>query len=702
MRLPYLTTDSDLFSLTFHCKLRAMTTHTHLIANQLPQFDSLEPKQNIDELALYIQGAKQTLNKLAEQTVLTWDNCMMPLASMDETISRLWGPVSHLHSVSDGEEIRPIYEQGIQLMTQWGTWVTGHQGLFKAIQALHDDPSFSKLADDKQTALKHTLRDFRLSGSELEGEAKQRYGAIKMRQSELSTAFSQHVLDATQAFTLLIEDKTQLAGLPDSAIAAASQRATEEEKQGWLFTLDIPSYLPFMQYAESSSLREQMYKAYVSRASKGELDNTPIIDEILALRQEAAQLLGFDDYASYSLADKMATSTQDVCTFLRDLANKSKNMAENELKELKDFAKNTLNIKALQAWDIPYASEKLRQNMYAISQDELKPWFPEQHVKQGMFELAEQLYGINIQKGQAPVWHESVSYYDVFDVQGNKKAGFYLDPYARKGKRGGAWMDECLVRWRLESGDLQYPVAYLVCNFDAPIGDKPALWTHDEVTTLFHEFGHGLHHMMTDIETRSVSGINGVPWDAVELPSQFMENFCWEREVLDLFAKHYETGEPLPEDKFQKMTAAKNYHAGLQMLRQIEFSLFDLLLHSEYQPGDTQSAQEKLDEVRQEVAVFFPPAINKFQNSFSHIFAGGYAAGYFSYKWAEVLSADAYSAFEEASVGQSIINTQVAARFLDEVLSRGGSRELMDSYKAFRGKEPTVDALLKHSGIVST
>jgi len=678
-----------------------MTTNPTLIANQLPPFDALNPEASIAEMEQVIAQAKITIDTLTAQTTFAWNNLMMPLASIDESISRLWGPVSHLHSVCNTDEIRPVYEKGVQMITLWSTWIAQHQGLYQALRSLKNSAAFAELSEAQQTSVSNIVRDFRLSGSELEGEAKDRFAAIQMRLSELSTLFSQHVLDATQAFTLHIEDKSQLAGLPESAIDSAAQRAKEEGKDGWLFTLDIPSYLPFMQYAESSDLRKQMYEAYVSRASAGELDNTAVIDETLALRQESAHLLGFEHYAAYSLADKMAPDVHTVTTFLRDLAAKSKIMGKRELQELKTFAQDNLSIENLEAWDVPYASEKLRQNMYAISQDALKPWFPEHHVKQGMFTLAEKLYNISIKAGNAPVWHQNVDYYDVFDDLGNKKAGFYLDPYARKGKRGGAWMDECLVKWRMEDGSLQYPVAYLVCNFDAPIGDKPALWTHDEVTTLFHEFGHGLHHMMTAVETRAVSGINGVPWDAVELPSQFMENFCWEREVLDLFAKHYETGEPLPEDMFQKMTAAKNFQSAMQMLRQIEFSLFDLVLHAEYQPGGDHSVQGVLDDVRKEVAVLFPPDINKFQNSFSHIFAGGYAAGYFSYKWAEVLSADAYAAFEEASTSESIINTRVANKFLDEVLSRGGSRDLMESYQTFRGKPPTVDALLKHSGITA-
>ena len=679
----------------------AKSTAMNMTANELPDFDALNPKQHIDALADVVENAKARIDTLAAQLPPSWQSLMLPLAEIEESVFRLWSPVAHLHSVCNTDDIRPIYERGMQIMTEWGTWLAGHQGLFRAVEALRQSDAFSDLSEAQQAAIIHTLRDFRLAGSALEGESKARFAAIRMRLAELSTRFSQHVLDATQAFELVIEDKSALAGLPESVIEAAAQRARERDKHGYLFTLDIPSYLPLMQYLDDRDVRRQVYRAYVCRASDGALDNTPVIDEILRLRQEMAELLGFDTYADYSLADKMASSVTEVAAFLRDLASKSKPMAKHELRALRSYAKENLGIDTLEAWDIPYASEKLRQERYAISQDALKPWFPETKVKQGMFALAERLYGIRIRRASAPVWHDTVEYYDVLDGEGRKKAGFYLDPYARKGKRGGAWMDEALVAWRFADGSMQYPVAYLVCNFDAPVGDKPALWTHDEVITLFHEFGHGLHHMLTQIDVRAVSGINGVPWDAVELPSQFMENFCWEREVLDLFARHYETDEPLPEAMFEKMTAARNFQSAMQMLRQIEFALFDLLLHAEFDPDGEQSVQQKLDEVRREVAVVFPPAFNRFQNSFSHIFAGGYAAGYYSYKWAEVLSADAYAAFEEASATGSIINPDVARRFLQEVLSRGGSRDMMQSYQAFRGQAPSVDALLKHSGIGS-
>ena len=620
---------------------------------------------------------------------------MTPLDMLDERLQRCWSPVTHINAVMNSEELRPIYQQGVQKVAAYQTEVAQNEALYSAIKSIGRGADFDAYSDEQKQMLEHTLRDFRLAGAELKGDARARYKKIQMRLSDLTTTFEQHVLDATRGFELLIIDEADLAGLPESVCDAASQRATEADKSGWLFTLDIPSYLPFMQYAENRELRQQIYTAYVTRATGGELDNATVIDEILQLRKEAAALLGFDDYASYSLATKMAETTTEVTQFLRELAAKSRKMAEAEVKELTTFAIKELGLDKLNAWDIPFASEQLRRHTYDISQEELKPYFPAKQVLNGMFKLVEQLYGIEIREGKAPKWHKDVHFFDIFDKKDAKMAGFYLDPYARADKRGGAWMDECVIRWRKPDGSLQLPVAYLVCNFDAPIGDKPALWTHNEVITLFHEFGHGLHHMMTRVDTRGVSGINGVPWDAVELPSQFMENFCWERKVVNLFARHYETGEPLPDTLFDKMLAAKNFQAGMQMLRQIEFALFDMVLHSEHQPSSSESVQDVLDRVRDEVAVITPPEFNRFQNSFSHIFAGGYGAGYYSYKWAEVLSADAYAAFEE----EGIANPETASRFLAAILSVGGSRDLMRSFEAFRGRKPTVDALLRHSGI---
>ncbi|MDT8376818.1 MAG: M3 family metallopeptidase [Mariprofundaceae bacterium] len=669
------------------------------LTSRLPLFDKIEPEHVLPALNHVLAANQKALAALINIEHPTWDSLMAPLEMLDEQIQRVWGPVTHINAVKNSDELRPVYQQGVQKVAAYHADLAQNEALYAAIKKVRNSSAFDTLSAEKRQVVKHALRDFRLSGAELEGRDRDRYKAIQMRLSELATTFEQHVLDATRAFELHITNEADLAGLPASIRDAAAQRAGESAacagKGGWLFTLDIPSYLPFMQYAENRALRERMYSAYVTRASDGDLDNTPVIDEMLKLRKEAAELIGFGDYGSYSLATKMADSTDEVVGFLRELAGKSRNMAEREIAELKAFARNTLGIDGLQAWDIPFASEKLRLHTYAISEEELKPYFPEQKVLGGMFALVEQLYGISIREKTAPKWHKNVRFFAVYDNKDEEIAGFYLDPYARAHKRGGAWMDECTIRWHKADGSLQLPVAYLVCNFDAPVGDKPALWTHNEVITLFHEFGHGLHHMLTRVGTRSVSGINGVPWDAVELPSQFMENFCWEREVTNLFARHFETDAPLPDALFAKMVAAKNFHSGMQMLRQIEFALFDMLLHTEFLPEDDRSVQQLLDEVRSEIAVLAPPPFNRFQNSFSHIFAGGYGAGYYSYKWAEVLSADAYAAFEE----EGITNPETATRFRESILSIGGSRDMMKGFETFRGRKPSVDALLRHSGI---
>ncbi|PCI42244.1 MAG: oligopeptidase A [Proteobacteria bacterium] len=666
------------------------------ITSPLPLFDKILPEHVLPALDDVLQKQRESLQTLTAQEKPNWQTLIEPLEEMDEELSRVWGPVTHLNAVCDSEDLRKVYQEGVQKTSAWFTELAQNEALYAGLKYVESHQSDS-LNNEQKELLRQNIRDFKLSGAELTGDAKKRFKEVRLRLSELATSFEQHVLDATRAFTLTISNEGDLAGLPDSARESAAQRAKEVDKEGWLFTLDMPSYLPMMQYSEKAELREKMYRAYCTRATSGNLDNSPVIDELLALRQEIAQLLSFEHYGDYSIATKMADNGAEVTTFLRELAAKSRNMAKQEVQELRNFAKEHLGIDDLQAWDIPFVSEKLRIHTYAISQEELKPYFPEANVVAGMFTLVEKMYGIQIREGNAKLWHKHAKYFEIFDTANKKIAAFYVDPYARAHKRGGAWMDECLVRWQKPDGDLQLPVAYLVCNFGAPIGDKPALWTHDEVMTLFHEFGHGLHHMLTEVKTRGVSGINGVPWDAVELPSQFMENFCWEREVLDLFAKHYETGATIPEDMFQRMTAAKNFQSGMQMLRQIEFSLFDFLLHSECQSNGEQSVQGLLDQVRQEISVITPPSFNKFQNSFSHIFAGGYGAGYYSYKWAEVLSADAYAAFEE----EGISSLSTAARFRKEILSIGGSKDIMDGFIAFRGRKPNVDALLKHSGITS-
>jgi len=666
------------------------------ITTELPLFDQIKPEHVLPAIDEEIGRARQIVTGLIEIADPDWDSLMLPLEQIEESLGRVWGPVGHLNSVCDSEELRPIYQQGVAKMTEWSSELAQNEALYAAIRKVADRDDFAGLSQERRQVIEHALRDFKLSGAELEGDAKARFKEIQMSLSELTTAFGQHVLDATQAFELHITDENDVAGLPESILASAAQRATQSGKEGgWLITLDAPSYVPFMQFAENRGLRETMYREYVTRASSGELDNTPVIVEILALRAEAASLLGFEHYAASSLASKMASDVDEVTGFLRELAARSKPVAEKEFAELQAYAADELGLSDLQAWDVAFAAEKLRLKTYAISQEELKPYFPEKSVTAGMFGLVEKLYGISIRENEnVPKWHESVRFFELFDSSGVKIAAFYLDPYARAHKRGGAWMDECIVRWQKPDGALQLPVAYLVCNFDAPVGNKPALWTHDEVTTLFHEFGHGLHHMLTTVCELGVSGIRGVPWDAVELPSQFMENFCWERQVVDLFARHYETGEALPDALFDKMLAAKNFQSAMIMLRQIEFALFDVLLHSEYDPAGDESVQQLLDRVRDEVSVITPPAFNRFQNSFSHIFAGGYAAGYYSYKWAEVLSADVYATFEE----EGVLNAGTAARLREELLSIGGSREIMDAFVAFRGRKPTVDALLRHSG----
>ena len=666
---------------------------------RLPLFDRIRPEKDAPPaLDAVLKENRTRLEELTQLADPDWDSLLAPLEMLDERLGRVWGPVTHLNAVCDSDALRPVYQQGVQKVTAYYTEQAQNEALFAAVKQVRARHDFAALDHERRQVIEHTLRDFRLSGAELEGSAKARFKEVQMRLSELGTQFEQNVLDATRAFDLHIEDESDLAGLPDSIRAAAAQRATAAGKSGWLFTLDLPSYLPFMQYAENRTLRRRMYTAYVTRASRGKTDNTPLIEEILRLRKQSAMLLGHAHYAEYSLVPKMAASTEEVISFLRELAERSRPAAEQEYAELRDFARKRLQIDTLEAWDVPYASEQLRQHRYAISQEDLKPYFPEPQVLDGMFGLVQALYGLTIRRNHdVPRWHEDVRYYDIYDGE-VQVAGFYFDPYARAHKRGGAWMDECIIRWRRPDGSLQLPVAYLVCNFEAPVGDSPALWTHEEVITLFHEFGHGLHHMLTGVETLGVSGIRGVPWDAVELPSQFMENFCWQREAVDMFARHYETGEPLPDALFGKMTAARNFQSGMQMLRQIEFALFDMLLHSSFDPDGNQSVQELLDEVRKEVAVLIPPAFNKFQNSFSHIFAGGYGAGYYSYKWAEVLSADAFAAFEE----EGVTNAETAKRFRDHILSIGGSRDIMDAFVAFRGRKPTVDALLRHSGLADS
>ncbi|MEQ3657762.1 MAG: oligopeptidase A [Glaciecola sp.] len=669
--------------------------------DHLPKFSEIQTQDIVPDIKKAIADCKLVIDEVVAAGIATYAEVVERIEHSDDVLSKMWSPIGHMNSVVSSDALREAHDACLPFLSEYGTWVGQHQGLFALYQKLKQSDEFSGLNEAQQKVVNNAIRDFTLSGVALPDDQKKRYAEIKSKLSELSSRFGNNVMDATMAWTKLVEDETQLAGLPDSAKAAAKQAAAGKEQNGFLFTLDIPSYLPVMLYADNEALREEMYKAYSTKASDqgpnaGEFDNAATIDEILRLKQELAAILGFENYAELSLATKMAESTQQVTDFLEDLAAKSKPQAQSELQEIVEFASTNYQKADLKPWDYTYYGEKLKQEKYSISDEELRPYFPEGRVVKGLFEVVSRLYNMRIKAVEdVDVWHKDVSFYEIYDVNNTLRGSFYLDLYAREKKRGGAWMDECRVRRRLPDGSLQLPVAYLTCNFNGPVDGKPALFTHDEVVTLFHEFGHGIHHMLTKIEAGGVSGINGVAWDAVELPSQFLENWCWQPEALNFISGHYETGEALPNDLLDKMLAAKNYQSAMQMVRQLEFSLFDFRLHQGKEPN--KSVQQVLDDVRREVAVVIPPSFNKFQNSFGHIFAGGYAAGYYSYKWAEVLSADAFGRFEE----EGIFNQQTGNDFLSNILEMGGSKEPMELFVAFRGREPKVDALLRHSGIAA-
>jgi oligopeptidase A len=677
-------------------------TNPLLQTTSLPQFSKIKPEHIKPAVEQAIIDCKATIAEvLANNTLFTWANLVAPIDEVDDVLGKLWSPISHMNSVVNSDELRDAYESCLPLLSEYGTFVGQHAGLFAAYQQLNESDAFKHLNTAQQKVINNALRDFTLSGIALNEADKKRYGEISTRLSELSSTFGNNILDATQAFSVNITDETELAGLPESAKEAAKALAQAQEKTGWLFTLDIPSYLPVMIYCDNSALREKMYRAYVTRASEigpngGEYDNSPIMAQLLSLRHELSNLLGFNSFADKSLATKMANNTSEVLGFLEDLAVKSKAQGEQDLVEVTAFAKQNFGQSNLQAWDLPYYSEKLKQDRYAISDEELRPYFPESKVVAGLFEVVHRLFGLNIsERKDIDTWHKDVKFFDVLDSKQQLRGSFYLDLYARSKKRGGAWMDDCVGRRELANGDIQYPVAYLTCNFNGPVGDKPALFTHDEVVTLFHEFGHGIHHMLTQINAAGVSGIDGVPWDAVELPSQFLENWCWQPEALAFISGHYQTNEPLPQDMLDKMLAAKNFQSAMQMIRQLEFSLFDFKMHAEYAPEKGDEIQHVLNQVREDYAVIKAPEFNRFQHSFGHIFGGGYAAGYYSYKWAEVLSSDAFSRFED----EGIFNQSVGHDFLTNVLEMGGSKEPSELFKAFRGREPKIDALLRHSGI---
>lgn len=679
-----------------------MTANPLLTTNSLPAFRQIEPQHVTPAIHSLIDDCQQGLEQqLKHIRTLSWESLVLPIEERNDALRKAWSPIGHLNAVSNSDTLRKAYEESQQLITSYYTQLGQNSQLYQAYRELKNHGSYAQLSGAQKKTIEDTLRDFELSGVALEGEAKNRYAAIQSRLATLSTQFSNHVLDATDAWYKQLDSLDALAGLPDFIIQGAKQAARDKQCQGYVLTLDMPVYFTVITQADNRDLRQDMYRAFSTRASEqgplaGQWDNSPLIEEILSLRQEMASLLGFNNYAELSIASKMASSTQQVVDFLESLADKAKVQAEKEYAELCAFAKQEYGIEQLEAWDVSYYSEKLKQAKFSVSQESMRPYFPLGHVLKGLFQVASKVFDIDIKSVEEGVelYHNDAKFFKVYR-QGQHIASFYLDLYARGKKRSGAWMDDCRVRRITREGKLQLPVAYMVCNFNAPVGNLESLLNHNEVTTLFHEFGHGLHHMLTQIDIAAVSGINGVAWDAVELPSQFLENFCWEREVLAFLSSHHETGQALPDAMLDNMLDAKNFQSAMIMLRQIEFALFDFKLHMAYGKPDFPGVQQLLDTIRQQVAVYLPPDFNRFQHSFSHIFSGGYAAGYYSYKWAEVLSADVYAAFEEAG----IFNRDVCQRYLREIIEPGGSQDAADLFRNFRGREPTVDALLRHSGI---
>jgi len=661
---------------------------------ELPPFPELEPSHVLPAVRTALEENRRRLQELLADESPTADSLVIPLEEMSHRLSRLWSPVSHLHMVTANADWRQAYGEALPLLTEYATELAQNETLYRRFQDLAErlpadaDPGLARL-------LEHALRDFRLAGVGLPEDDKRRFREIRQAMAKAATRFEQNLQDSTDAWSLHVEDEARLAGLPAGARQRARTAAEEAGLDGWKFNLDQPTYQAVLTHADDEDLRRTYYEAWMTRASDTgphdpTHDNAPLIEEILALRHEAAALTGFDNYAEYSLASKMAPGVDEVLEFLSELAERSLPAAKDEVAAVEDFAGRTIR-----PWDLAYYSEKLKQERHAISDEELRRYLPAPKVIEGLFRLAGELYGLEIRTREGvPVWHDSVSYYEVRDADGTAVGGFYADLYARTGKRGGAWIDECVVRKGI-GGEKAAPVGYLVCNFAPPHGEEPSLLTHSDVVTLFHEFGHMLHHLLTRVDYPSIAGINGVPWDAVELPSQFMENFAWHYEVLAHASGHVDTGEPLPADMFERLRGSRNFNAGLQMLRQLEFALFDFRLHAEYSPGRGSRAAEILEAVRERVTLVRPPAWNRFANGFAHIFAGGYAAGYYSYKWAEVLAADAFSAFEEAG----IFDRGTAQSFRTSILEVGGSRDIMDAFVEFRGRGPSLEALLASNGI---
>ncbi|MEJ2767954.1 M3 family metallopeptidase [Mycetohabitans sp. B46] len=678
----------------------------------LPRFASIRPEHVTPALDVLLEAANEAVRHAsAPQTPATWEAVVEPVEAATEPLSRAWGVIGHLNAVADTPALREAHAQNLPRVTEFWSNVGQNLALYEKYKAIATSSAYAQLSDARKKILNNALRDFRLSGAELPEPSKPRFAQLQEQQATLSKAFSDHVLDATNAYAYFVTDDAQLAGLPADAIEAARHAAEKDGKPGWKFTLHFPSYFPVLQYAEHRPMREAMYRAYATRASElgpdyssgqPQWDNTANMTEQLKLRAEEASMLGYQNFAQVSLEPKMADSPEQVIAFLDDLARRARPYAEKDWAQLQTFAADELGLAQLEPWDVTYASEKLRQKRYAFSENEVKQYFPERTVLQGLFRVTEALFDVLIKPDAAETWHPDVRFFRVENHDGTLLAQFYLDLYAREDKRGGAWMDDARSRHRRADGTLQTPVAYLTCNFSAPVGDKPACFTHDEVITLFHEFGHGLHHMLTRIDELGVSGINGVEWDAVELPSQFMENFCWEWDVLTGMTSHMDTGEPLPRELFDKMLAARNFQSGLATLRQIVFSKFDMLLHTTYDPDGELSVNVLARQVNDSCHVVPQAPFSRWPNTFSHVFAGGYAAGYYSYKWAEVLSADAYAAFEEAaraSSGGSVLDRETGARYRAQILEVGGSRSAMASFKAFRGREPSIDALLRHNGM---
>lgn len=679
-----------------------MNPNALLDFSDLPRFDVITPAEVQPAISQLLEESRLLVERLTGDAVPpTWAAFSEPFSAGMERFSRAWGVVGHLHSVNDVPEWREAYNAMLPEVSRFFAELGQNLKLFAKYKEIRESAEYKTLTVAQRKIIDNEIRDFRLSGAELAADKKPRFQAIQEELASLSAKFSENVLDATNAFGELVSDEAELLGLPNDVQQVAREAAQKDGKAGWLFTLHMPSYLPVMQYADSQRLRAAMYRAYATRAAEfgpKELDNTPLIRRILELRLEESRLLGYASFAEVSLVPKMAESVPQVLGFLRDLAAKARPFAEKDIAELREFARVELGLETLEPWDVSYASEKLLQARYAFSEQEVKQYFTEHKVLGGLFKVIESLFGVRLKGDSAPVWHEDVRFYRIENSSGDLIGQFYLDLYARDTKRGGAWMDEARSR-RMKGDGVQKPVAYLNCNFSRPVGGRPATFSHDDVTTLFHETGHGLHHLLTRVDELGVSGIHGVEWDAVELPSQFMENYCWEWSVLQDMTAHVDTGLPLPRVLFDKMRAAKNFQSGLQNVRQLEFSLFDLLLHSAFDPAEGRSVLDLLAQVRREVSVLVPPEWHRFPNSFSHIFAGGYGAGYFSYKWAEVLSADCYAAFEEAG---NPFDSLTGKRFLDEILSVGGTRAALDNFCAFRGRQPQVEALLRHSGMISS